>query len=100
MKFGTGALHIMQLVICEFRENRAKESLLRFKLSTYFKTLWHSESKELLSDMYVTPCNTLSAWRSYTVSTYLQILKLYLLISGAAGFFFDARGASSNNGRP
>jgi len=31
MKFGTGALHIRQLVFCEFRENRSKKSLLRFQ---------------------------------------------------------------------
>ena len=71
MKFGTGALHIRQLVICDFRENRPKEDPLQFQLSVYSKTLWHFESKELLGDMYVASWSTLSAWRSYTVSTYL-----------------------------
>jgi len=54
MKFGTGALHIRQVVICEFRENRPKEGLLRFQLSVYSKTLWHFGSKELLGDLRVT----------------------------------------------
>jgi hypothetical protein len=70
MKFGTGALHIRQLFMCEFREKRHKEDLLGFQLSVYSKTLWHFESKELLGEMYLTSWSTLSAWWSYMVSTY------------------------------
>jgi len=39
MKFDTGALHIRQIVICDFRENRPKEGLPRFQLSVSSKTV-------------------------------------------------------------